>query len=147
MDLIIDYDKGSMLIHLEEFLNFGSITKVRKLVKLIHQSVNPDDIGKLRTFIEQELEQIDLRKKENERYIVGYEDKMRFCHKQLENCIYTRDHFLKKGSREWVHYNLHVKQHRQELKEIKALLNSKKSDCNRFIRNKQFYVKCLENIS
>lgn len=146
MDLKIDYDNGSMMIHLEEFLNYGSISKVRKLVKLIHQSVNPDDIGKFRMFIEQELEQIEPRKKDTERYIVGYEEKVKFCKQQLENCIYNRDRF-KKNSNEWQHYNLHVKQHRQELKEIKALLNIRKSDHNRFIRNEQFYMKCLENIS
>ena len=146
MDLKIDYGNGSMLIHLEEFLNCGSISKVRKLVKLIRQSVNPDDIGKFKMFIEQEFEQIEPRKKDNERYIAGYEDKVKYCQQQMEKCINNRDHF-KKNSSEWKQYNYYVKQHRQELKEIKVLLSIRKSDRNRFIRNEQFYMKCLENIS
>lgn len=34
-DITIKYDHGQMLIHLEEFLSCRSISKVRKLIKLI----------------------------------------------------------------------------------------------------------------
>jgi len=146
MDLEIKYDNGSMIVHLDEFLNCRSISKFRKLVKLINQSANPDDIGKVRMFIEQEIKQLEPRQKENERYVIGYEEKVKFCQKQLENCIYNRERF-KKNSSGWQHFNIHVKQFRQELREIKTLLSSQKSDRDKYIRSKQFYVKCLENIS
>ena len=146
MDLEIKYDNGSMIVHLDEFLNCRSISKFRKLVKLINQSANPDDIGKVRMFIEQEIKQLEPRQKENERYVIGYEEKVKFCQKQLENCIYNRERF-KKNSSGWQHFNIHVKQFRQELREIKTLLSPQKSDRDKYIRSKQFYVKCLENIS
>ena len=43
-DITIKYDHGQMLIHLEEFLSCRSILKVRKLIKLINRSDNPDII-------------------------------------------------------------------------------------------------------
>ena len=41
-DITIKYDHGQMLIHLEEFLLCRSISKVRKLIKLINRSDNPE---------------------------------------------------------------------------------------------------------
>lgn len=45
MDLYIKYDNGSMAIHLDAFLDYRSIGKVKKLVKLIQQSYTPGCIG------------------------------------------------------------------------------------------------------
>lgn len=146
MDLNIKYRNGSMVVHLEEFLSSRSITKVRKLIRLIQESDTPDEINKVQNYIEQELEQVDLRAKENEKYIVGYTEKVKFCQTQSDNCIHNRSGFQKNSSG-WKHYNEYVKQYRQELREIKAQLSSRKSDFNNCIRNKPFYQKCIEIIS
>lgn len=146
MDLKIKYENGSMTVHLEEFLNCQSISKVKKLVKLIHHSVNPDDIGKIRMFVEQEVEQFEPKQKENARYIIEYAEKMKFCQKRLDNSITNRSKY-KRNSDGWEHYNTFVKQFRQEMKELKALLRSRQSDYDKNIRNKEFYRKVLQIIT
>lgn len=146
MDLTIKWGNGSMTVHLKEFLSCRSINKVKKLVKLIHQSVNPDDIGKVRMFIEQEIEQFEPVKREAERYIIGYQQKIEYS----DRCIYTASTYrsrYKKGSEAWKHHNEDLKRFRAENKELKALLRNKQkviADCS---RNKIFYRKCLEIIS
>ena len=47
-DITIKYDHGQMLIHLEEFLSCRSISKVRKLIKLINRSDNPDIVNQIK---------------------------------------------------------------------------------------------------
>lgn len=146
MDLTIKWGNGSMTVHLKEFLSCRNISKVKKLVKLIHQSVNPDDIGKVRMFIEQEIEQFEPRQKEDVRYIVGYREKVKFSQKQIDNCTQNRSRF-KKNSDGWKHYNELVKSFREENRELKAALREKQKDFDDCSRNKIFYQKCLEIIS
>lgn len=50
-DITIKYDHGQMLIHLEEFLSCRSISKVRKLIKLINRSDNPDIVNQIKDHI------------------------------------------------------------------------------------------------
>lgn len=151
MELKIKYENGSMTVHLEEFLNCRSISKVKKLVKLIRHSVNPDDVGKIRMFIEQEIEQFEPKQQENQRYIIEYTEKVKFCQKQLDNALYNRSQYKKSTplhkSDGWEHYNVYVKQLRQEMREIKARLRSRQSDVDKNIRNKEFYKKVRQIIT
>ena len=69
MDLEIKYEHGSMTIHLEEFLNCRSISKVRKLVKIIRSSYTPECEQQIKEFLQEWVEQYELRQKENSLYI------------------------------------------------------------------------------
>lgn len=146
MDLKIKYENGSMIIHLENFLNCHNISKVKKLVKIIRSSFTPECESIIREYIEQENEQFEPRQQENSKYIIGYTEKVKFCQTQLDNCTANRNRY-KKNSDGWKYYNHHVKQFRQELKEIKSLLRSCQSDYDTNIRNKDFYKKVLEIIT
>ena len=55
MDLEIKYEHGSMTIHLEEFLNCRSISKVRKLVKIIRSSYTPECEQQIKEFLQEFL--------------------------------------------------------------------------------------------
>ena len=79
MDLEIKYEHGSMTIHLEEFLNCRSISKVRKLVKIIRSSHTPECEQQIKEFLQEWVEQYELRQKENSLYITGYEQKVKYC--------------------------------------------------------------------
>lgn len=146
MDLNIKYKNGSMVVHLDELLKGQTINKFKRLIKLIEESHSPDDIVKVRVFIEQGIEQFELIQKKAEKSIIAYESKVNFCQKQIENCTFNRDTF-KRDSDGWNHYNFYVKRFSQEMKELKVLLRSSKAECNRCIKGKKFYLKCLENIS
>lgn len=58
-DITIKYDHGQMLIHLEEFLSCRSISKVRKLIKLINRSDNPDIVNQIKDHIQYRMEGLD----------------------------------------------------------------------------------------
>lgn len=151
MDLEIKYERGSMVIHLEKFLDCRSISKVKKLVKIIRNSFTPECEDKIREYVEQEIEQFEPKQQENQRYIIGYTEKVKFCQKQLDNALHNRNQYKKSTplhkSDGWEHYNAYVKQFRQEMREIKALLRSRQSDFDKNIRNKEFYKKVLQIIT
>lgn len=150
MDLEIRYEGGLMTVHLEEFLSCRSITKVRKLLKVIRSSFTPECEQQMKGFILNWLEQFEQKQLKNERYITGYEEKVKFCQRQLDNALYNRNQYKKSTplhkSDGWEHYNEDVKRLRQELREIKAMLRSWRHDFDNNARNKEFYKTVLENI-
>lgn len=146
MDLYIKYNNGSMMVHLDAFLNCRSIGRVKKLVKLIQQSYNPNTLDDMKRFIEQELEQFEPRMKEDASYYVGYKFKLKDYQKQLGTCLLHRD-YCKKNTEQWKKYNELVKQNRQEIKETKSQMKQRRSDFDTCVKNKVFYEKVLETIS
>lgn len=151
MDLEIRYEGGSMTVHLEEFLSCRSISKIKKLLKVIRISFTPECEQQMKEFIPNWLEQFEQRQLENERYITGYEEKVKFCQRQLQDALYTRNSYKKSTSLHksegWDRWNEEVKRYRKELSEVKALFRSYESQYNRNIRNQDFYKKVLENIT
>lgn len=146
MEIRIKWYNGSMIIDLEKFLSCRSISKVKKLVNIIRDSHTPECEWQIREFIEQELEQYEPRQKEASRYIAGYTEKVKFCEKQLDNCISSRDRFKRKSDG-WEHYNSHVKAFRDELKEMKAALRTYQRKSDNEKKNRDFYMKVLEIIT
>lgn len=146
MNLEIKFNNGSMVIHLEVFLGCRSITKVKKLVKVIQHSYTPETLDLMKEFIERGVEQFEPRMREDKIYISGYETKLKFAQEKMDVYRFHRD-CCKKNTEHWKKYNEVVKQYRQEVSEIKAALKSKKSDFDDCIRNKAFYERVLEIIS
>ena len=146
MDIYVKWYTGSMVIHLENFMECRSISKVKKLVNIIRGSCTPECEEQIREFVEQELEQYEPRQKETAKYIVGYTEKVRFCERQLANCISSRDRFKRKSDG-WEHYNSHVNAFRDELKELKAALRTYQKQYNQGVKNHEFYKKVLEIIT
>lgn len=90
MDLEIRYENGSMMVHLEEFLNIRSITKVRKLLKLIRSSFNPECEQQIKEFVQEQTEQFEQVQKEHSIYIEGYTQKVKYAEQQImqtKHCI------------------------------------------------------------
>ena len=90
MDLEIRYENGSMTVHLEEFLNIRSITKVRKLLKLIRSSFNPECEQQIKEFVQEQTEQFEQVQKEHSIYIEGYTQKVKYAEQQImqtKHCI------------------------------------------------------------
>lgn len=148
MDLEIRCENGSMTVHLEEFLNICSITKVRKLLKLIRSSFTPECEQQIKKFVQDWIEQKQL---ENERYITGYEQKVSYCQKQLRGALYTRDGYKKSTplhkSEWWDRWNEEVNRCREKLAEVKTLLRFYRSQYNSNVRNKDFYKKVMQEIT
>lgn len=146
MDIKISYGNGSMVIHLENFLNCRNISKVRKLVKIIRSSFTPECEGIVREHIEQEIKQFEPRQQENARYIEEYQQKIAYS----DRCIHTASTYrsrYKRGSIPWKHHNEDLKRFREENRELKAVLRFRQLDYNKNIRNRDFYKKVLEIIN
>ena len=163
-----------MTVHLEEFLNIRSITKVRKLLKLIRSSFTPECEQQMKEFIQEQAEQFEWVQKEHSIYIEGYTQKVKYVEQQIrqtkhrisqiqrgvKNAQLLRDS-LRKNTKVWKNRNADVKKYREylreprntlkeqkkELKELKFLLRSRQQSFDRNIRNKDFYKKVLENIT
>ncbi len=150
MDLQIKFENGSMVVHLEEFLDARNITNVRKLLKIIRRSYTPECEQQIREFIENGFEELDEKQAEIRRYVIGYEQKIRYCQGQLEYVLHVRDSYKKSTplyrSEEWGKWNEKVKVAKGELAELKKSLRSYESGYNRNIKNRGFYKKVLENI-
>lgn len=174
MDLEIKYERGSMVIHLEEFMNCHGTSKVRKLVKIIRSSYTPECEDKIRGYAEQEIEQFESRQVENARYIIGYKQKVTFAEQQVNHTKQeiervTRDlkyyqalrDSHRKNTKVWKSCNEELKKQRERLKEpkdrlkeqkaelqhFKNLLRSRQSNFDRNVRNKEFYKKVLQIIT
>jgi hypothetical protein len=174
MDLEIRYENGSMTVHLEEFLNIRSITKVRKLLKLIRSSFTPECEQQIKEFVQKQVEQFEQVQKEHSIYIEGYAQKIRYAEQQIRETQHiisqiqadvAKLQFIRdshrKNTKVWKNRNADVKKYRECLKEPRATLKEqneelrnlktllwqrqKAFDCN--IRNKGFYKKVLENIT
>ena len=79
MDLEIRYENGSMTVHLEEFLNIRSITKVRKLLKLIRSSFTPECEQQIKEFVQEQAEQFEQVQKEHSIYIDRFRRVLKTC--------------------------------------------------------------------
>lgn len=154
MDLEIRYENGSMTVHLEEFLNVRSISKVRKLLKLIRSSFTPECEQQMKEFIQEQAEQFEQVQKEHSIYIEGYTQKVKYAEQQIRQTQHTisqiqtgvkNSQLLRDSHRKKPRNTL--KEQKEELKELKALLRSRQQSFDRNIRNKDFYKKVLENIT
>lgn len=58
-DIMIKYNNGRMLIHLNEFYSCRNITKVKKLVKLIRQSYTPECEEQMKEYAQRRIKALD----------------------------------------------------------------------------------------
>ena len=142
MTLEIKYENGSMTVHLEQFLGCRSISKVRKLVKIIQRSYTPDEINKILNYIEQFKETYEIDLKTSESKIIGYESKVKIAKSYLDKSIMYRGKCTRNSS-PWKYHNNYVKQYREELKKLQQLLREENKILNNLKRNKKFYDDCL----
>ena len=138
MDLEIRYENGSMTVHLEEFLNIRSITKVRKLLKLIRSSFNPECEQQIRQ-TKHCISQIQTGVKNSQL--------LRDSHRKNTKVWKDRNADVKKYRERLKEPRNTLKEQKKELKELKFLLRSRQQSFDRNIRNKDFYKKVLENIT
>lgn len=138
MDLEIRYENGSMTVHLEEFLNIRSITKVRKLLKLIRSSFTPECEQQIRE-TQHIISQIQTGVKNSQL--------LRDSHRKNTKVWKNRNADVKKYRERLKEPRNTLKEQKKELKELKFLLRSRQQSFDRNIRNKDFYKKVLENIT
>lgn len=154
-DITIKYDHGQMLIHLDNFLSDGKITKVRKLLKLIRQSYTPECEEQIKEYIQQSGA-TDKEKFHNNQValagkITNIESNIYILEKRLKAVTRNRDMFKKSTpvhkNEEWEKWNEQVKDCRESLRESKKLLTEVNREYKQNIKNRSFYQKVMQEIS
>ena len=144
-DITIKYDHGQMLIYLEEFLSCRNISKVRKLIKLINQSDDPDIVNQIKDHVQYRMKGLDDIAMIAENRIDRDKAEVKDAEMNVQHWLYLRSQH-KKGSDGYKHYMVNVKESRDVLKEKKADLRSAEKEYKDSIRDKEFFSKLLSEV-
>ena len=144
-DLIIKYDHGQMLIHLEEFLSCRKIAKVRKLLKLIERSETPELTEQIKSHIEKKLKGLEDIAKTWATIHVRCKEEVKQTEQELNRWVQLRSGY-KKGSDGYKHYNENVKKSREELKRAKEKMRNSKKEFDDTMRDRIFFEKLLSEV-
>ena len=144
-DLIIKYDHGQMLIHLEEFLSCRKIAKVRKLLKLIERSETPELTEQIQKHIEQKLKGLDDIAKTWATIHVRCKEVVKQTEHELSRWVQLRSGY-KKNSDGYKHYHENVKNSRKELKKVKEKMRNSKKEFDDTMRDRIFFEKLLSEV-
>lgn len=144
-DLIIKYDHGQMLIHLEEFLSCRKIAKVRKLLKLIERSETPELTEQIQSHIEQKLKGLDDIAKTWATIHVRCKEEVKQIEHELNRWVQLRSSY-KKNSEGYKHYHENVKNSREELKKAKEKMRNSKKELDDTMRDRTFFEKLLSEV-
>lgn len=145
-DLIIKYDHGQMLIHLEEFLSCRKIAKVRKLLKLIERSETPELTEQIQSHIEKKLKGLEDIAKTWATIHVRCKEEVKQTEQELNRWVQLRSGY-KKSSDGYKHYNENVKKKsREELKKVKEKMRNSKKEFDDTMRDRIFFEKLLSEV-
>lgn len=146
--IFIKYENGEMQINLEEFLCYScnrSISKVRKLVKIINNSYTPEVIEDMKKFIEQRMNTTDtIIETEREHYRL-LNDEVKKYEKHLDSAVACRG-IYKRNTDGWKYYNEQVKEARENLRTAKVKMRAVKYRFNDTVRVKNFFIKLLSEV-
>lgn len=142
-----DFDKHwKMQIHLKAFLSDRSITQVRKLMNYIRESDTPDEEKKILNFVQDFLNNADDEIDEWEKKKIGYEQKVRFAEKTLNDATKYRNTF-KKNSKAYKDAAVHVKTAKDELNAVKSRLYIVRKSIDDILKNVMFCQRVIEIMS
>lgn len=144
-DLIIKYDYGQMLIHLEEFLSCRKIAKVRKLLKLIERSETPELTEQIQSHVEEKLKGLEDIAKTWATIHVRCKEEVKQTEQVLNRWVQLRSGY-KKSSDGYKHYNENVKKSREELKKVKEKMRNSKKEFDDTMRDRIFFEKLLSEV-
>lgn len=132
--------KGRMTINLPEYLNSQTITNIRRLIKLVESSDTPEELEKLHSYVEEELQHFDERMKVAANRAVDARTKSKEIQQELDKLIYERDRY-KKNSPPYKNLMDKVKDKRKELSHQRSIYFSQTSDISHFKHNKEKFSK------
>ena len=146
--IFIKYENGEMWINLEEFLCCSynrSISKVRKLVKIINNSYTPEVIEDMKKFIEQRMNITDTIIETAREHCLVFNDEVKKYEKRLDSVVAHRANY-KRNTDGWKYYNKQVKEVRENLRTAKVNMRVAKGQFNDTVRMKNFFIKLLSEV-
>ena len=146
--IFIKYENGEMRINLEEFLCYScnrSISKVRKLVKIIKNSYTPEVIEDMKKFIEQRMNTTDTIIETAREHCLVFNDEVKKYEKHLDTVVTHRANY-KRNTDGWKYYNEQVKEVRENLRTAKVNMRAAKYQFDDTVRVKNFFIKLLSEV-
>lgn len=137
-----------MEINLEEFLCYScnrSISKVRKLVKIINNSYTPEVIEDMKKFIEQRMNTTDTIIETARKHYWVFNDEVKKYEKRLDSVVAHRANY-KRNTEGWKYYNEQVKEVRENLRTAKVNMRAAKRQFDDTVRMKNFFIKLLSDV-
>lgn len=144
-DLRIENDRGKMIIHLEEFLSCRSISKVKKLLKIIQRSYTPEVADQMRWHIENRVNGLDALMKVSANQCVRLKEEVSNIQNDVNVWKSQRDRNTKNSS-PYKYYNDKLKVSREKLRDAKKSLNTVKCEFDNHAKDKVFFEKLLSEI-
>lgn len=153
-DIEIKYEHGSMVVHLENFLSDGKITKVRKLLKVIRQSYTPECEDQIKEFVMQRVtnkeqfhsDQVALAGKNT-----NIESNIDQLERRLKGATISRNAFKKSTqihkNKDWEMWNEQIISIRESLRESKKILAAVNREYKQNVKDRAFYKKVIEEIT
>ena len=81
--------------YLPEYLDGQTLTNIRRLIKVVETSDTPEELEKLHSYVEVELQQIDRRMKEAANKAVDARTKAKELQPELDKLVYARNRYKK----------------------------------------------------
>ena len=132
--------KGRMTINLPEYLDGQTLTNIRRLIKVVETSDTPEELEKLHSYVEAELQQIDRRMKEAANKAVDARTKAKELQPELDKLVYARNRY-KKNSPPYKELMEKVKDMRERISLQNSIYRCQKSEVSRLQRNKEKFNK------
>ena len=129
-----------MTINLPEYLDCQTLTNIRRLIKVVETSDTPEELEKLHSYVEAELQQIDRRMKEAANKAVDARTKAKELQPELDKLVYARNRY-KKNSPPYKELMEKVKDMRERIALQNSVYRCQKSEVSRLQRNKEKFNK------
>ena len=140
MNIRYNGGKGRMTINLPEYLDGQTLTNIRRLIKVVETSDTPEELEKLHSYVEVELQQIDRRMKEAANKAVDARTKAKELQPELNKLVYARNRY-KKNSPPYKELMEKVKDMRERIALQNSVYRCQKSEVSRLQRNKEKFNK------
>lgn len=140
MNIRYNSGKGRMTINLPEYLDGQTLTNIRRLIKVVETSDTPEELEKLHSYVEVELQQIDRRMKEAANKAVDARTKAKELQPELDKLVYARNRY-KKNSPPYKELMEKVKDMRERIALQNSIYRCQKSEVSRLQRNKEKFNK------
>jgi len=141
-----NHGKGTMHIFLDRWMEMRSITKFKKLVKIINKSDQPEILDVISEWCSDFIEQSEPQMKTLANMLVGYKDKIPYATQKYEKAIAERNHY-RRGTKPYKAMTQYVKNTKSDLQELKNALCQTNQKFTKMQKMKDYCTKCLEILS
>lgn len=138
-------NRGRMVINLPMYMMEQPISKIRKLIAIIQKSDTPDEVEKVRQFLESELSAFDGRMRDAANKVVDARTREKELQSELEELVAARDRF-KKNTPPYKSLMEKIKAMRSGIAQYRSIYRAKETEIKRLKRNSEKFKKLTEDL-